>query len=102
MIRRTRLGSFRAKDYVDILAILDRFPLRIDDDANIQLLSRVFSAKRVPLELLGEIPKYRDFHRQGFTSVVDTVRDGVHLKSFDYYADEVERLAARILARKPR
>jgi len=54
---------------------------------NLELARQIFAAKEVPLQLLGLIEKYREFHRQDWPSVEATV--GRELKSFDFYFDFV-------------
>jgi hypothetical protein len=46
---------------------------------------QIFAAKEVPLELMGLIEKYREFHRQDWPSVEATV--GQELKPFDFHFD---------------
>jgi hypothetical protein len=43
----------------------------------------------VPLNLLGKIKDYREFHRPDFISVVNTVKGGVKLMDYDFYFDYV-------------
>jgi hypothetical protein len=44
------------------------------------------------LSFLHRINEGREFHRQGFDSLRDTVRPGAALKSFDVYFDFVESI----------
>jgi hypothetical protein len=43
----------------------------------------------VPLELIGKIQDFREFHRADFQSVKDTIKPGVSLRDFDFYFDYV-------------
>jgi hypothetical protein len=61
------------------------------------LLKLIFEAKRVPVELLGKIGGFREFHRADFKSVVDTVKPGVALQDFDFYFDFLLQQADRLL-----
>ncbi len=45
----------------------------------------MFAAKRVPLELLGAIRDQREFHRDDWPSVEQSVAGSV--ESFDFYFD---------------
>ena len=64
---------------------------------NLNLIKLVFEAKRVPLELIGKIKDFREFHREDFKSVIDTVKPGVLLQDFDFYFDFVLHQAAKLL-----
>jgi len=81
--------SARARDFFDIYTILENFKINISSPKNVKLLNNIFLAKRVPLKLIGLISKYRDYHKNDFVSVVDTVFSGVDLKDFDFYFDYV-------------
>jgi len=82
-------GSARARDFFDIHTVLVNFKMDLFSKESRDLLKHIFQAKRVPLRLIGEIPKYREYHRQDFVSVQDTVRPGIDLRSFDFYFDYV-------------
>ena len=79
----------RARDFVDIYYLLKKYKIKIDSKENMKLLKSIFSAKRVPLKLIGDIDGYREFHRPDFESVKDTVKTGVKLKEYDYYFDYI-------------
>ena len=83
-------GSPRARDFVDIHAVMNHFPsLDLATKDNRLLLKQIFEAKRVPLDLIGRVVDYREYHRENFASVADTVRPGFVLKDFDYYFNYV-------------
>jgi hypothetical protein len=96
VIKRSRAGASRARDFVDIHAIVTRRRIDMSSQDNVSLLSHMFKAKKVPLSLLGYIGKYREFHQMDFQAVRDTVRPGVALKEFDFYFDFVLGLAERL------
>jgi len=96
VIKRSRPGTPRARDFVDIHALISIFHIRLD--ACKQLLRDIFAAKRVSLRLLSKIHQYRDFHRADFPAVQDTVRPGVELKSFDFYFDFVVKSVEQLEA----
>jgi len=79
----------RARDFVDIYYLLKKYKIKIDSKENIELLKSIFRAKRVPLKLIGDIDKYKEFHRPDFDAVKDTVKAGIKLKEYDYYFDYI-------------
>jgi predicted nucleotidyltransferase component of viral defense system len=81
--------SARARDFFDIYTILQHFEIDFTAQENMQLINCIFDAKRVPLQLIGLIPNYREFHRPDFASVKDTVKTDVDLKDFDFYYDYI-------------
>ena len=64
---------------------------------NIQLCKSIFSAKEVPLSLIGKIRDYREQHRADFPIVQQTIRPGVKIHDFDFYFDDVAELGYRLL-----
>lgn len=91
----------RARDFFDIYSLLENPATTIDLCASehLPLLQAVFGAKKVPLEFLRQLAAEREFHRQNFSAVRDTVSPGVELQSFDFYFDYVMTQVARILER---
>ncbi len=87
----------RARDFLDIFDLISRFKLDLTEEGCLRLLSAMFAVKQVPLNLLGQIPAHREFHRDDWRAVLDTVRPGVVLRDFDFYAQFVESLAADLL-----
>jgi len=81
--------SARARDFFDIYTILTGFTINIVSQRSGQLARAIFAAKHVPLRLIGEIHRYREYHRPDFAAVEATVKPGVLLKSFDFYFDYV-------------
>ena len=97
VVHRKRPGAARARDFLDIHTLITHFKLDITAPKNLELLKLIFKAKRVPIELLGKIGGFREFHRADFKSVVDTVKPGVALRDFDFYFDFVLQQADRLL-----
>jgi len=97
IVKRTRPGSARARDFVDVRVLIERFSIELLHADNLDLLSRTFAAKKVPLKLLANVAPYRDFHRPDFQSVLDSVKPGVILEEFDFYFDYVVALGNRLL-----
>lgn len=100
VIKRTRDSTARARDFVDIHTLVEHCKLKMSSPKNSELISHVFSAKRVPLELLAKIPDYREFHEHDFEAVKQSAKPGVKLEEFGFYFDYVTALARNILAEK--
>lgn len=66
---------------------------------NVRLLKDMFYAKRVPLGLLSSFDQDREFHREDWQAVQDTVDSRIQLKGFDFYFDQVAALAVRLAKR---
>lgn len=82
--------SARARDFFDIYTILEHFKgIDFRTKGNADLLKNIFAAKRVPLNLIGKIKDYKEYHRPDFVSVKDTVQPSFDLREFDYYFDYV-------------
>jgi predicted nucleotidyltransferase component of viral defense system len=77
----------RARDFYDVHVIVEESRIDLADRENLELARQIFAAKEVPLELMGLIKKYREFHQQDWPSVEATV--GPELKHFDFYFDYV-------------
>ncbi len=87
-------ASARARDFVDIHSIAQRYPIDVGGNEILTLLPKIFAAKRVPLSLLHRIPGQREFHRPDFTAVKATVHPQFALQEFDFYYDFVTQLVA--------
>lgn len=96
IIRRTRPGTARARDFFDIYVLVDTLQLDMTKALNFEILSEMFRVKNVPLQLLGKIGQYRDFHRVDFPAVVEAIKPGTKIESFDYYFDYVMGLVGRL------
>jgi predicted nucleotidyltransferase component of viral defense system len=82
----------RARDFFDIHAIITAHDIDLTTDDNRSMLAAIFEAKHVPIYLMGEISKYRDFHGQDWPSVEASI-SGKH-DDFDSYFDYVVGLAS--------
>jgi hypothetical protein len=82
-------SSARARDFFDIYTVLENFEIDFTKTENRNLLKYIFQAKRVPLELISKIKLYREYHREDFVSVRNTVKQIDELKDFDFYFDYV-------------
>lgn len=79
--------SPRARDFYDIFQIIERFEIDVTTKENVELLKKIFQAKRVPIELIAKIADYREFHRQDFPAVQNAV--GKKIEEFDFFFDYV-------------
>lgn len=84
-IVKTHQPTARARDFLDIFVVFENFKINLADD--IELLMKIFEAKKVPLSYINNIKKYREFHRQDFDAVKATVRADISLQEFDFYFD---------------
>jgi predicted nucleotidyltransferase component of viral defense system len=90
----TRNRSPRARDFYDIHAIAKRREVDLGSAENRELFKQIFAAKHVPLGLLGEIQKYRDFHAPDWPAVEVSI-SGAH-EDFDYYFDFVVEMMSEL------
>ncbi len=79
----------RARDFIDIEVATEKLGVDFRDTLFHQTLRGTFLAKKVPLPLLGRIAEQREYHREEFAAVLDTVKPGVTVQVFDYYVDYV-------------
>jgi len=79
----------RARDFFDVYVIMENIYINLSGPENKDLLKTIFQVKKVPLRYLKLIRNDRDFHRQGFDSLRDTMKSGMELESFDLYFDYV-------------
>jgi len=56
---------------------------------SISSLKEIFKIKKVHLSIMGQLENYREFHRDSFTAVIDTVFKSDQLKDYDFYFDYV-------------
>lgn len=96
VVHRGRPSSARARDFVDIHSIVGSLSVDMTLPENKGLLAPIFDAKRVPLELLDQLPKHRDFHRGDFPAVEATLKPGVVAENFDFYFDFVLDLIEKL------
>jgi hypothetical protein len=89
IIVKSKNKTARARDFFDIYTLQEHFKFDLKDGRITDLIRAVFAAKKVPLFLLGKIDEAREFHREDFISVKDTVINSAELKDFDYYFDYV-------------
>jgi hypothetical protein len=88
----------RAQDFYDFLRLKTQFQLDFTSPENQELFRRIFAVKRVPLQFIELIPAYREYHRDDFKKVIETVRQAGALRDYDYYFDF---MLDELLALKP-
>lgn len=86
----------RARDFYDIYCILTEGTVNLGTSANLEVARNIFAAKNVPLALLPSVAKYREFHRQDWPAVEDSVSGA--LQGFDFYFDFVLQEIVRLEA----
>lgn len=85
----------RARDFYDVRQIITEHNIDLMTEKNLSVLAAIFAAKQVPLSLLGEIHKHRDFHALDWPSVEASI-SGAH-GTFESYFDFVVKLASDLL-----
>ena len=80
----------RPRDYFDLHALVTEGSVNLKSSEFMRILREVFAAKEVELSLLQRLPAYREYHREGWASVVDSIPLGSS-RDFDNYANFVER-----------
>lgn len=98
IIKRNGLGNQRARDFVDIEALVRKLGVDLASDRAKHILVEMFALKRVPLSFIGLIPGTKDFHALGFEEVRAAMKPGVKVESFDYYFDFVVEQCAGLEA----
>ncbi len=88
-IVNTHIIRARAQDFFDIYITLKNYPeIDLSAPETIKTLKEIFQIKKVPLKILEVIENYREFHRESFRAVEDTV-SSTEIKSYDFYFDFV-------------
>ncbi len=87
---KTFKSRARARDFYDIELLMTQYYIDPNNLEHKELIKNIFAIKRVPLDYIKEIRKYREFHRENFdTSLKGTIIRIEELKDFDYYFDYV-------------
>jgi predicted nucleotidyltransferase component of viral defense system len=95
----------RARDVFDIHRTIKKFKIDLCSSQNLELLQQMFKAKRVPIDLITKLNEEREFHRQDWLSVRDTVDTSIRLQPFEFYFDHLNKecnLVAQALGLRPR
>lgn len=89
IIQRSSPGNQRARDFIDIEALIRKFAIDLSTDEALETVQQMFSAKRVPLSFLPRISTTRAFHALGYDEVRAAMKPGVKIEPFDFYFDFV-------------
>lgn len=81
----------RPKDIYDIYMICSRRNIKLEAKENLLILQQIFERKNVPVDLLISIEKYREYHRQGFAELLDTLPEKEKDISYDEIFDYVKK-----------
>ena len=88
-IKRNGAGKPRARDFIDIAALVQKFQVDLTTERAQNAVRQMFDLKKVPLDYLGNIHTTRDFHALDYESVKATMKPGVKLEPFEHYFDFV-------------
>lgn len=75
----------RPRDFYDIYMICEKMKLKLEKPDVAEMLTHIFDRKNVSAELLISIEKYREYHRNGFRELLDTLP----LRERDITYDEI-------------
>lgn len=93
----------RARDFFDIYTVNKAYQIEHrtakDKDELKELCQNIFAVKEVDINLLENIEEYREFHKQSFPTVIDSVLEDERkdLHEFDFYFDETKKVAQWVL-----
>jgi hypothetical protein len=79
----------RGRDFYDIYVVKEYFGLDTRTPEFVDILGKVFAAKKVGLGLLREIAEQRVFHELDFAKIANTIKPGSEIRPFDFYFDYV-------------
>ena len=97
IVKRDR-ASGRSRDFYDIYSIMEHdASIDIYTEENQQIISRVFEAKRVPLDFIKLIPSYKGIHEDNFLSLQATIGRVDKLESFEFYYQYVTSRMDKLL-----
>jgi hypothetical protein len=85
IVKRGGLSNQRARDFIDIEALVKKFNLDLSIERARYVVEQMFAAKKVPLQFLGRIRDTRDFHSLGYDQVKAAMKPGVKVEPFEYY-----------------
>lgn len=77
----------RARDFFDIYTVLNHFKIDLTTPDNVELLKHIFKQKNVDLGLIKNIKNQKEFHRQDFSTIQNTVKSDTELETYDFYFD---------------
>lgn len=86
----------RARDFYDIFMINQNFHIDLTTKDNLKIIKAIFAAKKVPLDLIGKIKNYRDYHERDYLSLIETLPNKEKINTFDFYFDYVVNLCGSL------
>ena len=96
-------NASRARDFFDIYTtskayVLDKTSQEDIEDLK-ELCQNIFSIKEADISLLENLDNYKDFHKQSFQKVIDSVleEERSNLQDFDFYFNETKKVATWVL-----
>jgi hypothetical protein len=89
VVKRNGLGNQRARDFIDIEALVRKFDIDLSSERARDTVRQMFEIKRVPLELIARISSTKDFHALGFDQVKASMKPGIKIQTFEHYFDFV-------------
>lgn len=99
-INKGKAKKSRPRDFYDITVIVNHYSMTLNEE-DFELINEVFSLKKVDLELLSLIPKYKDFFSQDLESLRNTLTASRLTKfNFDDCFNFVFIIAGQILQYK--
>jgi predicted nucleotidyltransferase component of viral defense system len=87
-----RCPSARARDFYDIQLIVSLTNMNLNSPENLDLVRHIFTAKEVPLKLLGKIKEQKEFHRPDWDSVKASSNNPELAEFDDYFNFVVEQV----------
>lgn len=87
----------RGQDFFDIYNLVQNYTLNLYEDDSLNMLKEMFSIKKVPLEFLLHIESEREFHRDSFDAVKDTVRPEIEIKEYDFYFNHTLEIVDKLV-----
>ncbi|HRF06814.1 nucleotidyl transferase AbiEii/AbiGii toxin family protein [Accumulibacter sp.] len=98
VIQRKGLGNQRARDFIDIEALVKKFNIDLGAIRAKHMVEQMFAMKKVPLQLLGCIQDTKNLHVLGYKEVRAAMKPGVTVEAFDYYFDFVVEQSKKLEA----
>lgn len=87
------IGGFvpraRARDFYDIWLIMENLNISLEKSENLELIRAIFSAKKVPLELINDLRTNKEIHMENWSDVRETLSVSERVGGFDFYFDFV-------------
>jgi hypothetical protein len=83
----------RPRDFYDIYYIMKKLQVDLLSSESLEVVRQMFAVKRVPLNILNILEKYRSLHKEDEQSLYATLKPDSEMLDFDNYFDFVVPLA---------